>query len=347
MNGETCGSRASCATAHFAETKARSADSSRVFFAMIHAMPALGHAGIFKPMTYDSLEGWSVPPVPNPPLLPPATNGYRRCLYPGRGVSVYCDRHPPNEWPEHWHVQDQISGLLDAVECFVRIKCPDGKWTDFHVQGPAVWVIPGGTPHALIYPKEADMFTLYPEQAFVRETLEGERSEFEIVPLSLLASRDEVIGQLSKAFSRLCRERGKANPLYVESIGTVLATHILRAMFAPAQREDLVGGLPDGALRRVVRHIDEQLADELCLVVLANTAGYRSTSYFGKLFRKSFGLTPHDYLMRRRVVRAEELLESTHLKAIEIAHMCGFSDDTMMARWFRRVSDRLPSDIRP
>ncbi len=299
-----------------------------------------------KPMTDDPFEGWSVSPVPNPLLLPPATNGYRRSLYPGRGVSVYCDRHPPNEWPEHWHVQDQISGLLDAVECIVRIKGSDGKWAEFCVHGPAIWVIPGGTPHALIYPKEADMFTLYPEQAFVHETLEGHRTEFEIMPHSLLASRDEVIGQLSKAFRRICRGREKANPLYVESIGTVLATHILRAMFAPALREDLVGGLPDGALRRVVRHIDEHLADELHLTLLAKIAGYRSTSYFGKLFRKSFGLTPHDYLVRRRVARAEELLETTQLKAVEIAHMCGFSDDTMMARWFRRVSDRLPSDIR-
>ncbi len=307
----------------------------------------VGPRGILNPMTDDSPEGWSVPPVPNPPLLPPATNGYRRSLYPGRGVSVYCDRHPPNEWPEHRHVHDQISGLLDAVECFVRIKCPDGKWTDFHVQGPTVWVIPGGTPHGLIYPKEADMFTLYAEQGFVRETLQGQRTKFKTVPLSLLTSRDEMIGQLSKAFCRLCREREKANPLYVESIGTVLATHIFRAMFATSQREDPVGGLPDGALRRVVRHIDENLAGELCLFVLANAAGYRSTSYFGKLFRRSFGLTPHDYLMRRRVARAEELLETTQLKAVEIAHMCGFSDDTMMARWFRRVSDRLPSDIRP
>lgn len=297
-------------------------------------------------MNDDSLAEWPVSPAQNPLLLPPATNGYRRSLYPGRGVSVYCDRHLPNEWPEHLHVQDQISGLLDAVECFVRIKCPDGKWTDCHVQGPTVWVIPGGTPHGLIYPKEADMFTLYSEQRFVRGTLNREQTYFKAVPLSLLTSRDVMIGQLSKVFRQICGERESANPLYVESIGIVLAAHILRAMFVVAQKDDHDGGLPDCALRRVVRHIDEHLAGELGLIVLARTAGYRSTSYFGKLFRRSFGLTPHDYLMRRRVARAEELLETTQFKTIEIAHLCGFSDDTMMARWFRRVNDRLPSDIR-
>lgn len=297
-------------------------------------------------MTDVSSEG-SVPTEPIPSLLPPAINGYRRSLYPGRAVSVYCDRHRPNEWSEHWHVQDQISGMLDDVEIKIRIKSDDGKCAEYHVNGPAVWVIPGGTRHELIYPKEADMFTLYPEQLFVRETLDDHATAFEIMPLSLLTSRDEVIGQLAKSFRHLCRGRGKANALYVEAIGTVLGAHILQAMFAPAVREDLTGGLPDGALRRVIRYIDEHLAESLNLDVLAKNAGYQSSSYFGKLFKKSFGLTPHDYVIRRRVARAQELLESTNVKAVEIAHQCGFSDDTMMARWFRRVSDRLPSDIRP
>ncbi len=298
-------------------------------------------------MTNPPDSGCDLPSAPNPTLLPPARNGYRRSLYPGRGVSVYCDRHPPNEWGEHWHAQVQISGLLDDVECIIEVKDREGKWATFDVQGPAVWVIPAEVSHALIYPEEADMVTLYGERSFVRETIERETTEFEIMPLSLLTCRDEVIGQLSKAFRRLCRGQEQANSLYVEAIGTVLGTHILQAMFAPAVREDLIGGLPEGALRRVCHHIDEHLSEALSLGTLSKTAGYRSTSYFGKLFKKSFGLTPHDYVMRRRVARAQESLETTNLKAVEIAHECGFSDDTMMARWFRRVSDRLPSDIRP
>lgn len=265
----------------------------------------------------------------------------------GRGVSVYCDRHPPNEWGEHLHGQDQISGLLDDVACVIKIKGRHEQWEVFDVQGPAVWVIPAGVSHALICPKEADMVTLYGERSFVSATLEHGTTEFGIMPLSLLTCRDEVIGQLSKAFRRLCRGNGCSNPLYVEAIGTVLGTHILHAMFAPAVRRDLIGGLPDGALRRISRYIDEHLAETLRLGAMAKMAGYRSTSYFGKQFKKSFGLTPHDYLIRRRVARAQELLETTNLKAVEIAHECGFSDDTMMARWFRRVSDRLPSDFRP
>ncbi|MBP6505955.1 MAG: helix-turn-helix transcriptional regulator [Opitutaceae bacterium] len=284
---------------------------------------------------------------PNPSLLPPAANGYRRSLNPGRGVSVYCDRHPPNEWGEHWHVQDQVVGLLDDVECTIRVKDAYGEWAEAHVSGPTVWVIPAGRPHALICPKEADMITLYAERAFVRETIEQDILEFEMMPLSQLTSRDEVIGQLSKAFRRICGGREKTSQLYIEAMGTVLGAHILQAIYASGARADLAGGLPDWALRRVSRHIDEHLADSLRLGTLAKAAGYQSTSYFGRLFKRSFSLTPHNYVMRRRVAKAQELLETTSIRTLEIAQECGFSDDTMMGRWFRRVSDRLPSDIRP
>ncbi len=111
------------------------------------------------------------------------------------------------------------------------------------------------------------MITLYAERAFVRETIEQDILEFEMMPLSQLTSRDEVIGQLSKAFRRICGGREKTSQLYIEAMGTVLGAHILQAIYASGARADLAGGLPDWALRRVSRHIDEHLADSLRLAI--------------------------------------------------------------------------------
>jgi AraC family transcriptional regulator len=285
------------------------------------------------------------PAGPAPPVLPPAANGYRRSLYPGRGVSVYCDRHPPNEWGEHTHDQEQVSALLDDAECLIKRKTPDGNWHEITVQGPAVWVMPAGTPHALIYPKEADMVTLFVERVFVWEILARGTTEFTVLPLAWLSSRDALIGQLTNAFRRLCRKQEMANPLYVESIGTVLGAHVLQALFCSEDEIDRRGGLPDEALQRVTCYIDAHIGDELELLVLGQAAGF-SASHFGRLFKKSLGLTPHDYVMRRRVAKAEELLRATDKKEVEIAGLCGFSDDTLMARWFRRVLGCRPKDFR-
>lgn len=283
--------------------------------------------------------------APTPPILPPATFAYRRTLVPGRGVSVYYDRHPPNEWGEHVHEQVQAAAVLDAVEFVVRWKTLDGIWHEMTIQGPAIWIVPAGIPHTLQVPKETDMVTLFMNRSFVSEIVGREVTDVLTVPFAQLRSRDPVIGQLCKTFRGLCRGHEQGHPLYVESIGTVLGTHILQAIHCSMDKHTKRGGLPAEILRVVMRHIDEHLAEPIRLNTLSRLAGM-CRSRFTELFKRSVGFTAHAYVMRRRVAQAEEYLETTDMKEIDIATMCGFSDDTMMARWFRRVLDCTPRDIR-
>jgi AraC family transcriptional regulator len=278
-------------------------------------------------------------------VLPPSANGYRRSLFPGRGVSVYYDRHPANEWSEHIHEQVQGAVLLGKIKVQVRWQTPDGIWHQLAVEGPAIWLIPAGMPHALACPDDADMVTLFIERSFVVATLAREVAEFTAAPLAHLASRDQVIGQLAKTFRGLCNQRGSAHPLYVEGIGTTLGTHVLQLMFGPAGHFAKRGGLTPDALQQVMRHIDDHLGERILLDNLARVAGM-CRSRFTKLFKRSVSLTAHNYVMHRRVEYAQELLETTDGKELEIAHLCGFSDDTLMARWFRKVLDCTPREIR-
>jgi AraC family transcriptional regulator len=104
-------------------------------------------------------------------------------------------------------------------------------------------------------------------------------------------------------------------------------------------------GLPTESLQRVTGFIEAHIGEHLDLTLLGRVAGF-SPSHFGRLFKTSVGLTPHDYVMRRRVAKAEELLQHSGKKEVEIALLCGFSDDTLMARWFRRVLNCRPSEVR-
>lgn len=92
-------------------------------------------------------------------------------------------------------------------------------------------------------------------------------------------------------------------------------------------------------------YISQHLADSLDLATLGRVAGF-SRSHFGRLFRQQFGRTPHQHVMRCRVEKAALLLATTNKKGIEIAFLCGFSDETLLARWFRRVLGCRPSDCR-
>jgi AraC-like DNA-binding protein len=105
------------------------------------------------------------------------------------------------------------------------------------------------------------------------------------------------------------------------------------------------GGLPPKALRRVREYIDAHLGEKVSIDMLAGVAGL-SPFYFARAFKKSEGVTPHDYLIRRRVERTMELLAGTDLALSEIAIAAGFSDQSHCARRFREHVGVCPHDYR-
>ncbi|HXG16998.1 MAG TPA: response regulator [Calidithermus sp.] len=78
---------------------------------------------------------------------------------------------------------------------------------------------------------------------------------------------------------------------------------------------------------------------------LADTVGL-SASHLGRLFREQVGLTLRDYVMRVRIEVAKELLRETGDKTAAIAEAVGFSDESHLARTFRRHDGQPPSAYR-
>jgi len=100
-------------------------------------------------------------------------------------------------------------------------------------------------------------------------------------------------------------------------------------------------GLAAWQMRRVTAHIDAHLAGSIRNRDLA-AAAKLSCGYFCQSFKDSFGCPPHSYIMRRRVERAKELLETTTMPLSQIALDCGFSDQSHFSRIFRRVTGEVP-----
>jgi transcriptional regulator of acetoin/glycerol metabolism/AraC-like DNA-binding protein len=105
------------------------------------------------------------------------------------------------------------------------------------------------------------------------------------------------------------------------------------------------GGLPPGALRRVREYIDVHLGDRTQLTELAAVAGV-SVHHFAREFKRSTGVAPHDYLVQKRVDRAREMLARTGWSLSEVAFAAGFSDQSHMARHFRRLVGMTPGQFR-
>lgn len=104
-------------------------------------------------------------------------------------------------------------------------------------------------------------------------------------------------------------------------------------------------GLPARVRRRIDEWIDAQLESRVDITELATSVGF-SPSHFFRMFRKSFGMTPHSYVMRRRLSLAQELLTNTDLGLAEIALKAGFSDQSHFCRSFHRFTGLPPRAFR-
>jgi AraC family transcriptional regulator len=162
----------------------------------------------------------------------------------------------------------------------------------------------------------------------------------------VLKVRDDLLTGMGHMLIREASSDLAGTRLYAESIGHQLCIHLLRNYFdlKPA-RLSPPGKLDHLRMRQVQDFIDEHLGDNLTLVSLANVAGV-SASYLGRLFRNSFGVAPHQYLLNRRLERARTLLQNNRQSIAEIAFVTGFSDQSHLTRHFKRQFGVTPQECR-
>jgi AraC family transcriptional regulator len=136
---------------------------------------------------------------------------------------------------------------------------------------------------------------------------------------------------------------GPGGRLLAESLGNVLAVHLLRHFAAPGRAGARPGGvLPRHRLRAVTEYIREHLDAELSLDHLAAVA-HMSPYHFARLFKNSTGLPPHQYVIARRVERAKELLrDRDRLPLAEVAVETGFSNQSHFTHHFKRLVGVTP-----
>jgi AraC-like DNA-binding protein len=94
-------------------------------------------------------------------------------------------------------------------------------------------------------------------------------------------------------------------------------------------------------LSRVLRHVDASISDRLSLSDLAAVAGI-SRMYFAGQFRAATGMRPHDYVQRRRIEHAQQLLLSSDLGLTEIAQSVGFQTQSHFTTTFKRFVYSTP-----
>ncbi|MFT0862624.1 helix-turn-helix domain-containing protein [Ancylobacter sp. G4_0304] len=166
---------------------------------------------------------------------------------------------------------------------------------------------------------------------------------------------DPVIDRLSRALDAAENSDREFGGLYADALRLAIVTRVLSGHLdgqdaqvleteepeaAPAQRRPK-SGLPKWRLKRVVAYIDENLSESVSLAGMAAAAGL-SRMHFAAQFRVATGQRPHEFLLRRRVERAQAMMLETRDSLVEIALAVGFQTQAHFTTVFRRFVGDTP-----
>ncbi len=154
---------------------------------------------------------------------------------------------------------------------------------------------------------------------------------------------DPLIYQIVLALKTELETNPANSRFYAESASTFLSAHLVKHYATKrCVLQEYTVGLSSSKLQRAIDYIQAHLAEDLSLDAIATEIGM-SRFYFCRLFKKSIGITPYQYLIKCRIDRAKLLLLSTtKLSIADIALQVGFSNQSNFTKHFKRLVGVTP-----
>jgi AraC family transcriptional regulator len=251
--------------------------------------------------------------------------------------------HPdPETEPRHWLRHDQAFAMMlgpgsiewgakrSSLEKFDYAAC-DLALCDRH---EGEWVGVMTVPHLQLGISDAALVS----------ACNKPNGEVELRPRRKFA--DSRLGALVTAVHAEMMAGFPNGRLFLDSVEQAMAVALVTG-YAIKQRPVQLsrGGLGPARLRRIKELVQARLEDDLNLDELAQSVGL-STAHFARVFRKSTGETPHQFVVRQRLERAKAMLRAPDARVLDVAVACGFKTQQHFAQVFRDVCGVSPTYYR-
>ena len=170
-----------------------------------------------------------------------------------------------------------------------------------------------------------------------------EAGSHEVLVIDPHVVREAAVERLIQALVALDGVEKDLVALYVEALCLAILTRLLsmrcrRDLPATGRR---MAPLPKWRLKRVFDYVNAHLASRITLADLAGAAG-RTRMHFAAQFRVATGTRPHDFVLRRRIERAQQLLRDPSLALAEVALCVGFQNQAHFTTVFKRFTGATP-----
>src|SRR3984957_5506353 len=253
--------------------------------------------------------------------------------------------YPPSGHPKGYAFDWQHGRVLEGF-ALVYISSGRGKF-ESRLTSPAI-VEPG---HALLlFPEVWHRYTPDPETGWHEHWIgfDGKiprrwlRHKFFTPknPVLKMNAEDTVLATFSRMMQSI-----RANRPALQQILAGATDNLMGLIYSAQQAQPAHGPQNTNAIESAIARIQKEYAQDLNMKLLARELGV-SYSWFRHTFTAHTGLSPHQYLLEFRLVRARNLLAESEFSIKEIATQTGFEDEFYFSRLFRQKLNLTPSQWR-
>ena len=227
-------------------------------------------------------------------------------------------------------------------------QCRDGRTVSRTLRSGDVIITPAGEPKRWQHVEDALAIVLRLSPAYV-EKVAAEECGIPADKLEIpdnFGTRDGYIEETATRLLKCLEAEYVGSALYVESLTHQISLHLLKHYASRGVVADkLSTKLSQGKLRRALQYIEDNLHRELALSDIAAALAI-SPGHFSHAFRHTVGLSPHQYVVKRRVERAKWLLRDSDVSISEVATRIGCSSSSNFSMLFHRATGMTPRSYR-
>jgi AraC family transcriptional regulator len=261
------------------------------------------------------------------------------------GITV-CDWRLP--WIEGFDLEendDFIIAYHSAGSRRVRAAC-NGPWSDATSVPGMISVIPPGRRVEYRIEGQVCFCSVHVPKSLLNGLL---ASAFHGMPNFRFAFEDLFAHSCIEILLNHARSKQFCNFPYVHSVTRALILHLMemcpleqpRSAMPDDEKSDESGVKLDAMLD----FIDSRLSEPLTLDDLAGEVAV-SRAHFVRRFRAVTGMSPHRYVILRRIEKAKQLLYDSSMSIVQIALNVGFSSQSHFAQAFHMATGQTPSQFR-
>jgi AraC family transcriptional regulator len=231
----------------------------------------------------------------------------------------------------------------------MRRKC-ESDWQEKIVQPGDISILGAGQSSSWEWAEPIEVSHFYLSYDLLAETCaHAFAADYRrLEPRDVLDIRDPKAVMLADMLAAELCAPSAGGALLIDTLAQALSICALRDFHDhPAQLRGggITAGLTPAQQRRSLDFIEAHLALDFELADLAKAAGV-SAYHFIRCFKSSFGVSPYQFVMKKRLDRVVALIRTTRLSLVEIALSCGFSDQSHMTRALKKGVGLTPGVIR-